>query len=74
VSRSELAPAGIEQTRQLASVGQRVGGALVDGLLTSMVVVVPLLLGLVDADGLEAAAIVAGLFLFVAVYTIVPTA
>jgi uncharacterized RDD family membrane protein YckC len=61
----------------LASVAQRVGGALVDGLLTSMVVVVPLLLGLVDIDRLEQAlppSIILGLFLFGALYTIVPTA
>jgi uncharacterized RDD family membrane protein YckC len=43
VSRPEL---GGQQTDQLASVAQRAGGAVVDGLLASMVVVVPLLLGL----------------------------
>ncbi len=68
-----------EQAQQLASIPQRVGGALVDGLLTSMVVVAPLLLGLVDLENLEAgppAPIVLGLFpfLFGAIYTIVPTA
>ena len=60
--------------QELASVAQRVGGALIDGLLTSMVVVVPLLFGLVDADGLEAGVIILGLFLFGAVYTVGPTA
>lgn len=62
---------------QLASVGQRVGGALIDGLLTSMVVVVPLILGFVeleDFDGSLPAPIVLGLFLFGAIYTVVPTA
>lgn len=62
---------------ELASVGQRVAGALVDGLLTSMVVVVPLLLGLVDLDRLERqlpASLVLGLFAFGAIYTVVPTA
>jgi uncharacterized RDD family membrane protein YckC len=71
---SELT-APVEQ--RLASVGQRVGGALVDGLLTSMVVVVPLLLGLIKLDNLERglpAVVVVGLFLFGAVYTVVPTA
>ena len=61
----------------LASIGQRVAGALVDGLLTSMVVVVPLLLGLVDVDTLDRSlppALATALFLFGAVYTIVPTA
>lgn len=70
-------PPGKAQTPQLASIAQRVGGALVDGLLTSMVVVIPLLLGLVDVDRLETSlppALVAGLFLFGAVYTVVPTA
>lgn len=66
-----------EPTQELASVGQRVVGALVDGLLTSMVVVVPLLLGLVDFDDMEGplpASVVLGLFAFGAIYTIVPTA
>jgi uncharacterized RDD family membrane protein YckC len=67
-------PAAAAQTDELASIGQRAGGALVDGVLTTMVAVVPFLLGLIDADGLEAAAIVAGVFLFGAVYAIVPTA
>ncbi len=63
--------------QQLASIAQRVGGALVDGLLTSMVVVIPLLLGLVEIDRIETSVpgpIVLGLFLFGAIYTIVPTA
>jgi uncharacterized RDD family membrane protein YckC len=67
----------VEQAQRLASVGQRIAGALVDGLLTSMVVVVPLLLGLIELDNLEQglpAALVLGLFLFGAVYTVVPTA
>ena len=65
------------QDQQLASILQRVGGALVDGLLVSMVVVVPLLLGFIDLDSVEAALpapIILGLFLFGALYTIVPTA
>jgi len=73
---SELdAEAQVEE--QLASIAQRVGGALVDGLLTSMVVVVPLLLGLVEVDRIDEslpAPIILGLFLFGAIYTIVPTA
>ncbi len=70
-------PAEVAQTEQLASIGQRVGGALVDGLLASMVVVVPLLLGLIDTDSLEnglPTSVLLGLFLFGAVYTVVPTA
>ena len=66
-----------DEVAQLASVAQRVGGALVDGLLISMVVVVPLLLGLVEVDTLQGelpAAIALGLFLFGAIYTVVPTA
>ena len=66
-----------EQAEQLASIGQRVAGALVDGLLTSMVVVVPLLLGVIELDRLESqlpAPVVLGLFLFGAIYTVVPTA
>ena len=65
------------QAQELASVAQRVGGALVDGLLTSMVVVIPLLLGLVEIDRIDEslpAAVLLGLFLFGAIYTIVPTA
>ena len=61
----------------LASVAQRVGGALIDGLLTSMVVVIPLLLGLVELDSIDEtlpAPVILGLFLFGAIYTIVPTA
>ena len=60
-----------------ASIGQRIGGALVDGLLISMVVVVPLLLGYVDFEDLQRvlpAPVVLGLFAFGAIYTIVPTA
>ena len=70
-------PATEEQAQELASIAQRVGGALVDGLLTSMVVVVPLLLGLVESDRIDEslpAAVLLGLFLFGAIYTIVPTA
>ncbi len=66
-----------EQAQQLASILQRVGGALIDGLLTSMVVVVPLLLGLIDLDSFEGALpapTILGLFLFGAIYTVVPTA
>lgn len=71
-------PDGEQQdTQELATVGQRVVGALVDGLLTSMVVVIPLILGFVeldDFDGTLPAPILIGLFLFGAIYTIVPTA
>ena len=66
-----------DQTGELATVGQRIVGALIDGLLTSMVVVVPMLLGLIDVDDFEGtlpAPVMVGLFLFGAVYTIVPTA
>lgn len=66
-----------ESLPELASIGQRIGGALVDGLLTSMVIVVPMLLGLIDIDDFEGtlpAPVLVGLFLFGAVYTIVPTA
>ncbi|HWI04249.1 MAG TPA: RDD family protein, partial [Acidimicrobiales bacterium] len=66
-----------DRSEELASVGQRIGGALVDGLLTSMVVVVPMILGLVDVeefDGSLPGPMLAGLFLFGALYTIVPTA
>lgn len=66
-----------EDEPELATVGQRVGGALVDGLLTSMVVVVPLLLGMIELETLEdtlPAPIVLGLFFFGAIYTVVPTA
>jgi uncharacterized RDD family membrane protein YckC len=65
------------QTRELASVGQRAAGALIDGLLMSMVVVVPLLLGMVEIDDLEGplpGSLVLGLFSFGAIYTVVPTA
>ena len=67
----------LPRTDELASVGQRVVGALVDGLLTSMVVVVPLLLGLIELDDVEEGLpppVLIGLFLFGAIYTIVPTA
>jgi uncharacterized RDD family membrane protein YckC len=73
----DLASPVEDQTRQLASVAQRVVGALVDGLLTSMVVIVPLLLGLIEVEDLEErlpASVVLGLFCFGALYTIVPTA
>ena len=66
-----------KDAQQLASIAQRVGGALIDGLLTSMVVVIPLLLGLIEIDELDEslpAAVILGLFLFGALYTIVPTA
>ena len=64
-------------TGELASIGQRVLGAVVDGLLVSMVVVVPLILGLVDFDPADPALpgeLVLALFLFGAVDTVVPTA
>ena len=70
------APVGT-QAQELASVGQRVVGALLDGVLISMVVVIPLLLGIVvfdDLDGQPPAWIALLLFAFGAVYTIVPTA
>jgi uncharacterized RDD family membrane protein YckC len=61
-----------------ASLVQRVGGALVDGLLTSMVIVVPVLLGLVKFDDLQELRLSAGwtaaLGVAGAAYTIVPTA
>ena len=66
-----------EPSHDPASIGQRIAGALIDGLLTSMVIVVPLLLGLVDIDEFEGTLpgpVLAGLFLFGAVYTVVPTA
>jgi uncharacterized RDD family membrane protein YckC len=62
---------------ELATVGQRIGGALIDGLLISMVAVVPILLGLVDESDFDAGLpgpLLTALFLFGAVYTIVPTA
>jgi len=70
-------PPAEEQAEELASIAQRVGGALIDGLLASMVVVIPLLLGLIELDDLESSLpgpIMLGLFLFGAIYTIVPTA
>ena len=66
-----------EPSPDLASIGQRIGGALIDGLLTSMVVVVPMLLGAIDLEDFEGtlpAPVLLGLFLFGAIYTIVPTA
>ncbi|MGI8806454.1 MAG: RDD family protein [Acidimicrobiales bacterium] len=77
MSEFEVGSPPEDPVEQLASIGQRVGGALIDGLLTSMVVVVPLLLGLVDLDSLDRglpAPTLLGLFLFGAIYTIVPTA
>jgi uncharacterized RDD family membrane protein YckC len=76
MSADEPAPA-VEAAQQLASILQRAAGAVVDGLLTSMVVVVPLLLGMIELERLEAplpASAALGLFLFGAVYTVVPTA
>jgi len=61
----------------VASVAQRIGGALVDGLLTSMVVVVPLLLGVITIDDLRnqiPPGWALALLVFGAVYTVVPTA
>ena len=63
----------------LASIPQRIGGALLDGVLTSMVIVIPLLLGFVKFDDLQRqlpvstgwAVVVA---VFGAAYTIIPTA
>jgi len=75
-SSGEGSPAE-ERDHDLASIGQRIGGALIDGLLTSMVVIVPLLLGVVEFERLEGplpAPLVLGLFFFGAIYTIVPTA
>ncbi len=66
-----------DRVDDLASVGQRIGGALIDGLLTSMVVVVPLLLGLVNLDDLQnriSAGWAFALLVFGAAYTIAPTA
>lgn len=66
-----------ERVVDVASVTQRIGGALIDGLLTSMVVVVPLLLGLVSLDDLQqriSAGWAFALLIFGAAYTIVPTA
>ena len=66
-----------DRTEDLATVGQRIGGALIDGLLTSMVIVVPMILGLIDVeefDGALPGPVLMGLFLFGAIYTIVPTA
>lgn len=71
--------AQVEQRAEqpLASIGQRVAGALLDGVLTSMVVVIPLLLGMITVEDLEGrlpGAVLLGLFGFGAIYTIVPTA
>ena len=77
MSEHEVTSPEEQQAQELASILQRVGGALIDGLLVSMVVVVPLLLGLVDFETLQGtlpAPIILGLFLFGAIYTIVPTA
>ena len=66
-----------KKDQELASILQRVGGALIDGLLISMVVVIPLLLRFIDLDNVQAALpapVILGLFLFGALYTIVPTA
>lgn len=66
-----------DETAALASVGQRIGGALIDGLLTSMVVVVPLLLGLITISDLQnriPAGWALALLVFGAVYTVGPTA
>jgi len=67
-----------ERAVEVASVVQRIGGALIDGLLTSMVIVVPLLLGLIRIETLQQQRISAGwafaLLVFGAVYTIAPTA
>jgi len=61
-----------------AGLFQRIGGALVDGLLTSMVIVVPLLLGLVRFEDLQELRLSAGwtaaLGILGAAYTVVPTA
>ncbi|HEX3622503.1 MAG TPA: RDD family protein [Acidimicrobiales bacterium] len=65
-------------TVAVASLAQRLGGVLIDGLLTSMVVVVPVLLGIVHFDSVQDLRIspgwAAALLVFGAVYTIVPTA
>lgn len=77
MSAYEISPPEEDQAEQLASVAQRIGGALIDGLLTSMVVVVPILLGLIDVKDMEKglpSSLLLGLFLFGALYTIVPTA
>ena len=77
MSEPDVSPPAQDRTGELATVGQRIGGALIDGLLTSMVVVVPMLVGLIDVDDFEGTLpvpVLAGLFLFGAVYTVVPTA
>jgi uncharacterized RDD family membrane protein YckC len=75
---TEVGPPVEEQAVALASLAQRLGGALVDGLLTSMVIVVPILLGFVRFEDVQSLRIPPGwavtLFLFAAVYTTVPTA
>jgi uncharacterized RDD family membrane protein YckC len=68
----------VEERAAVASLAQRLGGVVIDGLLTSMVVVVPLLLGMIHFDTVADLTISAGwaaaLVAFGAVYTIVPTA
>lgn len=75
---TEVGPPVEEEAAVLASLGQRLGGALVDGLLTSMVLVVPILLGRLRFDDVQSLRISPGwgvaLVLFAAVYTVVPTA
>lgn len=75
---TEVGPPVEEDAAVIASLAQRLGGALIDGLLTSMVIVVPLLLGFVNVDDVQSLRIPPGwavaLFLFAAVYTVVPTA
>jgi uncharacterized RDD family membrane protein YckC len=76
VTDYDLAPPD-DLVQPLASGGQRIAGALIDGLLTSMVVVIPLLFGFVEIEDMERqlpTPLVLGLFLFGAIYTIVPTA
>jgi uncharacterized RDD family membrane protein YckC len=77
VSEQDLVRPAEERRQELASIWQRVAGAVLDGVLTSMVVVVPLLLGVIEVDSLEGGLpwpVALGLFSFGAIYTIVPTA
>ena len=77
MSAHDVNPPAEDQTHDVATVGQRIGGALIDGLLTSMVIVVPMILGLIDFEEFEGTPpgpVLMGLFLFGAIYTIVPTA
>lgn len=77
MSETDIGLSVEDRVDDLASVGQRIGGALIDGLLTSMVVVVPLLLGLVNLDDLQnrvSAGWAFALLVFGAAYTIGPTA